>query len=751
MKTASPTWDDPIPPCPPQRSERCSAPGPDAGGFAASRSRREKRSARGRREALERLKKAKAGEKLKYEVEELTSVYDEVDEDQYSRMVQARQDDDWIVDDDGIGYVEDGREIFDEELEDDAPDSRKGQKAVPKERENAKKPAVSKPNDIKSMFVASAGKRASDKAVDLSKDDLLGDILQDLNAEVPRPTPPPVVALKKKRPAGASPNPSSALPSEVRSGGRPGAGPRLPRDGFLPVSVRLSPEPRPGEAERLPPPPGSSGAAGTGTRVLPAPRTGVSPLSRAAPRRVRLLRGADPPDVSCWDEMEPGDGGPPAAEVRAGCAGLPLAVGADGDPVFQFYWLDAYEDQHNQPGVVFLFGKVWIEAAGAHVSCCVTVKNIERTLYLLPREKQVDLATGRDTADPVTMKDVYEEFDEKVAVRYKIMKFKSRKVEKNYAFEIPDVPARSDYLEVRYSAELPQLPQDLQGETFSRVFGTNTSGLELFLTSRKIKGPCWLEVRNPQPSNPPVSWCRAEAAAPRPDALSVVRDAAPPPLVVMSLSLRTVPNAKTHRHEVMAVAGLVHHGFPLDKAPPQPPFQSHFCAVSKPDDCVFPYDFREAIDGKKAKIEVAATERTLLGFFLAKVHKIDPDVIVGWLICEEPTCQHRTRRVPVQFSRSGPVCPACRKATLKQEYSDKALYTQLCFYRFIFDVDYAQEKLITEQEKGTLKYCNYPGEVSAEYRRIKSAVDKFLSRSGYSEVNLGKLFADCTLKPPKEA
>jgi hypothetical protein len=28
------------------------------------------------------------------------------------------------------------------------------------------------------------------------------------------------------------------------------------------------------------------------------------------------------------------------------------------------------------------------------------------------------------------------------------------------------------------------------------------------------------------------------------------------------------------------------------------------------------------------KVEVAATERTLLGFFLAKVHKIDPDVIV---------------------------------------------------------------------------------------------------------------------------
>lgn len=40
----------------------------DSGSLVASRARREKKSKKGRQEALERLKKAKAGEKYKYEV-----------------------------------------------------------------------------------------------------------------------------------------------------------------------------------------------------------------------------------------------------------------------------------------------------------------------------------------------------------------------------------------------------------------------------------------------------------------------------------------------------------------------------------------------------------------------------------------------------------------------------------------------------------------------------------------------------------
>lgn len=34
-----------------------------------------------------------------FQVEEFSHVYEEVDEEQYSKLVQERQEDDWIIDD----------------------------------------------------------------------------------------------------------------------------------------------------------------------------------------------------------------------------------------------------------------------------------------------------------------------------------------------------------------------------------------------------------------------------------------------------------------------------------------------------------------------------------------------------------------------------------------------------------------------------------------------------------------------------
>uniref|UniRef100_A0A3B5AJM4 DNA polymerase n=1 Tax=Stegastes partitus TaxID=144197 RepID=A0A3B5AJM4_9TELE len=584
--------------------------GGDACGLARSRSRREKREKVGRKSALEQLKKAKKGEKIKYEVEEITSVYEEVDEAQYSKMVQERQEDDWIIDDDGTGYVEDGREIFDDDLDDDALENNKGKggaKGAVKQKA-VKKSVVAKPNTIKSLFMNSNVKRPAEKDVDLSKDDLLGDILQDLHSEKPTLlTPPPVVTLKKKKSLGSPMNPFSIKPQ------MPKVSDALAFDGVdfdEPMEVGLEEE-KPDLKDDAEPEPKA------------AAEVKVEPKDENQDPILLSSRFG-----SSWGQEEDSAVSEAPAEVQVDSSRLPLVEGADGEQVFRFYWLDAFEDPYNQPGVVYLFGKVWIESARSHVSCCVSVKNIERSMYLLPREYKTNPKTGEISDIPVEMMDVYQEFNE-LSEKFKIMKFKSKKVDKNYAFEIPDVPSHCEYLEVRYSAEFPTLPSDLKGATFSHIFGTNTSSLEHFLLSRKIKGPCWLDIKTPQLIGQPVSWCKVEALALRSDLVTVIKDLPPPPITVMSINLKTVQNPKTHQNEIVSLAALIHYGFHMDKAPPQPPYQTHFCVISKPADCIFPYDFKEAVRKKNGKVEIAGTERTLLGFFLAKMHKIDPDVLVG--------------------------------------------------------------------------------------------------------------------------
>lgn len=45
-------------------------------------------------------------------------------------------------------------------------------------------------------------------------------------------------------------------------------------------------------------------------------------------------------------------------------------------------------------------------------------------------------------------------------------------------------------------------------------------------------------------------------------------------------------------------------------------------AIGKPADCVFPYNLRDVIKKRGVSVELASSERMLLGFFLAKVQKV---------------------------------------------------------------------------------------------------------------------------------
>lgn len=70
-------------------------------------------------------------------------------------------------------------------------------------------------------------------------------------------------------------------------------------------------------------------------------------------------------------------------------------------------------------------------------------------------------------------------------------------------------------------ASCARLAHDASGKTFSHVFGTTSNALELLLLETKMKGPCWLDVKAPQPVSNPTSWCKLQADCPEPRSISV--------------------------------------------------------------------------------------------------------------------------------------------------------------------------------------------------------------------------------------
>jgi DNA polymerase alpha subunit A len=67
------------------------------------------------------------------------------------------------------------------------------------------------------------------------------------------------------------------------------------------------------------------------------------------------------------------------------------------------------------------------------------------------------------------------------------------------------------FFKSKYDATFPSLPSGLTGNTFECVFGLNQSMLELFILKRKIKGPCWLTIKNAQKvGDVKKTWCKQE-------------------------------------------------------------------------------------------------------------------------------------------------------------------------------------------------------------------------------------------------
>ncbi|XP_047521057.1 DNA polymerase alpha catalytic subunit [Pieris napi] len=634
---------------------------------AGQRAKRQKVDKHGRLSAFEKLKQLKGkGSKNKYDVDELENVYDTVDEKEYSDRVLQRQEEDWI-EDDGTGYVEDGREIFDDDEIDDSyamPDSKESGRGVKRKAKVA--PPIGKGN-IKNLLGAMPAKKKED--VKISDDNILSDIMSDLDGTAAATVKPKAQvnklssidsskkdaqnyfksltsAVKKSKPTivlndppnvkqeiekpvlelnGESPKKSTwKIDKEIKKELEDSQmqnieefqtqdidlGDDFSNDAISAVNIK----------EEIP---SSSNTITDVAEEFLNEDFDIFPVKKQSPKELKPLH-------TSWNEQV-GDNNVVSIQSDGK---LPLQTNKDGKKVLRFYWLDAWEDKFVKPGVVYLFGKVYVnptnKKAGC-VSCCLVVKNINRQMFLLPREYKLDPVTLEPTDEEVGIMDMYQEFNTTVATELGIKEFKSRKITKNYCFNIPDVPAQCDYLEVKYMASIPP-PPNKKYLTFSHIFGANTSSLELFLLERKMKGPCWLEVVEAESVGAKVSLCKLEASCDNMENINVIRsgeDLEPPPIIIAAINMRTVTDAKTNKTKILMISCLSHNSFPIHRPPPNPPFQQHFCVMTKCNE-LWPIDLKQKLPQYKAtKLTKCDTERELLNFFMVQFWKLDPDLVIG--------------------------------------------------------------------------------------------------------------------------
>ena len=119
------------------------------------------------------------------------------------------------------------------------------------------------------------------------------------------------------------------------------------------------------------------------------------------------------------------------------------------DGSLRFFWLDYLE----YDGKVHFIGKLKDKNSGVWISCCVTVENLQRNLYVLPRERRIDVDEDGDEYETdlvPEIADVYQEFDT-FRKRAGVKTWKAKFVKRKYAFGERDVPrGEAQWMKVVY-------------------------------------------------------------------------------------------------------------------------------------------------------------------------------------------------------------------------------------------------------------------------------------------------------------
>ena len=283
----------------------------------------------------------------------------------------------------------------------------------------------------------------------------------------------------------------------------------------------------------------------------------------------------------------------------------------EGRQKFDFYFVDACE----MDGRVILFGKVE-SVPNNYVSCCVRLEQVQKTIYFLPREP-IDMALVTQQVED----SIYQELSEVLKISQDKFGFKLKK--RKYIFEDPDVEYNKDLVMAKVviwdiKSLKTQLLSEFRGsKLFSKVFHASTGGLEDFILKRKLMGPSWLTIENfTVKTTGQLSWCKAEVSIPEASSVTVSSsDRIPPPLVLMSLKVKTVHNDEKNVNEIAAVCGIVQeYSFANQSSE-----RKKFIIARKIDET--------SVDSEDVQLEL--NETSLINRVFAQIQLYDPDMFIG--------------------------------------------------------------------------------------------------------------------------
>lgn len=585
---------------------------------------------------LKRLREARRTGRIADSDDEDMAIYDEVDEDTFRQHKRDQlMNDDFIVDDNGEGYVDNGVDEWDDATrpnyysdEEDQPRKRlKPQKKV------AKVAKVARTAEIDSFFApAQAGPAAAPKAATL-----VDDILDDFD-----------VAPRKKPRQFATKAFSFATSARKVGRANPTAVKRENVEADEPLDT-LTGTPADALSETVPE---AEAAKDTDEAIKEEPAAVKDDLAaqdddssddELVVRRRRLAAPARAPAASVSAvkaQALPSSPAVTSSPVRSPIPSSPVrfpagaktdlaAVVGPGDS-FKMFWLDYAEAD----GSLLLFGKV-LTASGALVSGMVQINDMCRELYVLPRATR--LTGDEDSGEPVTAMDVHDELAPILLEQFGLDRLRAKPETMKYAFELPNVPKSTEYLKVLLPFRTKKnqhliMPADIEGETFHHIFGSNTNVFESFVMQRNVMGPCWLEIRSSEFLEiHNASHCQFEVAVPSPASITpIVNAPASPNLTTMSISVQTIMNVKANRQEVVSVSLSTYRDLPQDS-----PIDEN----SKPDELVtlvrpvgtanFPPGLQKLAESQKVNLRLLPNEKALLSLLSALIKKADPDIFVG--------------------------------------------------------------------------------------------------------------------------